>query len=90
MDIEESINAPSIFLPVADYSNPLAPKFTIRVMEGEFPEKVLEDSGLTIQKLPASERRYAQGLWLGIYRDPYTKKLKAVSPPYATGSALAY
>ncbi len=90
MDIEASINAPSIFLPMADYSNPFSPTYTIRVMDGEFPESVLKDSGLTIQQLPASERRYAQGLWIGIYRDPTTKKLKAVSPPYATGRALTY
>ena len=90
MDVEEAVNAPSIFLPLADYSNPLSPKYTIRVMEGAFPKKVLEESGLTIQEIPASERRYAQGLWIGIYRDPVTKKLKAVSPPYATGRALAY
>jgi len=90
MDIEEAVNAPSIFLPSGDYSNPMAPKFTIRVMEGAFPKKVLEESGLTIKEIPASERRYAQGLWVGIYRDPVTKELKAVSPPYATGCALAY
>lgn len=90
MDIEEAVNAPSIFLPSADYSNPMSPKFTVRVMEGAFPKQVLEESGLTIKELPASERRYAQGLWVGIYRDPITKTLKAVSPPYATGRALAY
>lgn len=90
MDIEEAVNAPSIFMPSADYTNPMMPKYTIRVMEGAFPKKVLENSGLTIKELPASERRYAQGLWVGIHRDPKTKKLKAVSPPYATGCALAY
>ena len=90
MDIEASINAPSILFPLADYTNPFSPKYTIRVMEGEFPKKVLEESGLTIQEVPASERRYTQGLWIGIHRDPITKKLKAVSPPYATGRALAY
>jgi len=90
MDIEAAVNAPSIFLPTADYANPMSPKYTVRVMDGAFPKKVLEDSGLTIQELPATERRYAQGLWIGIYKDPITKELKAVSPPYATGSALAY
>jgi len=90
MDIEAAVNAPSIFLPKSDYSNPLSPKFTVRVMEGAFPKKVLENSGLTIQELPATERRYAQGLWIGIYKDPVTNELKAVSPPYATGRALAY
>lgn len=90
MDIEEAVNSPSIFLPSADYSNPMSPKYTIRVMEDAFPKTVLEDSGLSTKEIPASERRYAQGLWVGIHRDPITKKLKAVSPPYATGCALAY
>ncbi len=90
MDIESAVNAPSIFLPLADYANPISPTYTVRVMEGAFPKKVLEESELSIQEIPANERRYAQGLWVGIYKDPNTGQLKAVSPPYATGCALAY
>ena len=89
-NIEEAVNAPSLFLPLIDISNPVAPKYTVRVMEGDFSKEVLEDSGLKIQEIPPSDRRYAQGLWIGIYKDPATGKLSAVSPPYATGSALAY
>jgi len=89
-DIEEAVNGPSILYTVGDYSNPMAPKFTVRVMEGDFPKKVIEDSGLTVEEIPPNKRRYAQGLWIGIQKDPVSKELKAVSPPYATGCALAY
>jgi len=51
-----------------------------------FPDSVLEQSGLPAMKIPASERRYTQGLWVGIYRDPKTGKLKAAAPLYATGT----
>lgn len=90
MDVEEAVNAPSLLMPSIDATVPTAPKYTVRVMEGAFPERVLEESGLPVAKIPASERRYTQGLWVGIYRDPKTGKLKAASPPYATGTALAY
>jgi gamma-glutamyltranspeptidase/glutathione hydrolase len=90
MDVEEAVNAPSILMPLADLTDPASPKFTVRVMEGAFANSVLEQSGLPFVKIPASERRYTQGLWVGIYRDPQLGKLKAASPPYATGTALAY
>ena len=90
MDAKQAVDAPAIFLPRIDISNPLAPKYTVRVMQGAFPEKVREDSGLPILALPASERRYTQGLWIAIHRDPVSGELQAVSPPYATGRALAY
>jgi len=90
MDIEEAVNAPSIFLPLIDASVPIAPKMTVRVMEGDFPQSVLDNSGLPILEIPAKERRYAQGLWLGIEYEPKTGNMTAVSPPYANGKALAY
>jgi len=90
MDIEEAVNSPSIFLPLIDASNPIAPKMTVRVMEDAFPQSVLKNSGLPILEIPAKERRYAQGLWVGIKFDPTTGKMTAVSPPYANGRALAY
>ncbi|MBY0434966.1 MAG: gamma-glutamyltransferase [Cyclobacteriaceae bacterium] len=90
MDVEEAVNAPCILMPEADATVPTAPKWTVRVMEGAFPDSVLQQSGLPVKQIPASERRYTQGLWVGIYRDPQTGKLKAVSPPYATGTAFAY
>jgi len=45
---------------------------------------------LPILEIPAKERRYAQGLWVGIEYDPNTGKMMAVSAPYANGKALAY
>jgi gamma-glutamyltranspeptidase/glutathione hydrolase len=90
MDVEEVVNAPSLLMPDADYSVPEAVKVTVRVMAGAFPDSVLQKSGLPIKQIPASERRYTQGLWVGIYRDPLTGKMKAASPPYATGTAFAY
>ncbi len=90
MDVEDAVNAPAILMPLADATVPTAPKYSVRVMEGAFPDSVLDRSGLPVVKIPASERRYTQGLWVGIYRDPKTGKLKAASPPYATGVALAY
>ncbi|MFM7092453.1 MAG: gamma-glutamyltransferase [Bacteroidota bacterium] len=90
MDVEDVVNAPCLLMPHVDVTVPAAPRFTVRVMEGSFPDSVLRSSGLPVKQIPASERRYTQGLWVGIYRDPMTGKMKAVSPPYATGSALAY
>ena len=72
-----------------DASDPKSPKTTVRVMEGDFSEKIIKESGLPISKHPAKDRRYMQGLWSGISRDPKTGTLEAVSPPYATGVALA-
>ena len=90
MDVEEAVNAPSILMPLADATVPTAPKYSVRVMEDAFPDSVLAQSGLPVVKIPPGERRYTQGLWVGIQRDPKTGKLKAASPPYATGTALAY
>lgn len=90
MNVKEAVDAPCIFLPKTDLSNPLAPKLYVQLMKGSFPEQVMKESGLPIIELPASDRRYNQGLWIGIYRDPETGELEACSPPYATGRALAY
>ena len=89
MSIEDAVNAPSILYPETDASDPKSPKTTVRVMEGDFSEKIIKESGLPISKHPAKDRRYMQGLWVGIYRNPETGLLEAVSPPYATGVALA-
>lgn len=89
MDIQDAVDAPSIFLPLTEVKG-MAAFNTVRVMKGAFPEEVLESSRLPILQIEAKDRRYAQGLWVGIYRDPATGQLKAVSPPYASGRALAY
>ncbi|MBX2817546.1 MAG: gamma-glutamyltransferase family protein [Saprospiraceae bacterium] len=90
MDIEEAVNAPSIFLPLIEASHPLIPKQSVRVMKGDFPPSVLESSKLPVIEILPQERRYAQGLWIGIEYDQKTKKMKAVSAPYANGKALAF
>ena len=59
-------------------------------MEDSFPQAVLDDSGLPILEIPAEQRRYAQGLWVGISYDPTTGQMTAVSPPYSNGRALAH
>ena len=89
MSIEDAVNAPSILFPETDASDPKSPKTTVRVMEGDFSEKIIKESGLPISKHPAKDRRYMQGLWGGVYRNPETGLLEAISPPYATGVALA-
>ena len=90
MSIEEAMNAPSILYPALDMSNPESPKTTVRVMEGDFTENVIKESGLPISQHPSKDRRYMQGLWIGIFKDPKTGLIQAVSPPYATGVAHAY
>jgi len=88
MDVKEAVDAPALFMPVPNAEQP--PKSTMRVMEGAFPAEVIEDSGIPVQQIRASGRRFAQGLWVGISRDPKTGELKAASPPYATGMAFSY
>ena len=40
--------------------------------------------------MPLLLRSHKQGLWVGMTFDPETGMMKAVSPPYAHGSTLAY
>ena len=88
MDVKQAVDAPALFLPFPNAEQP--PKSTMRVMEGAFPVEVIEGSGIPVEQIPASGRRFAQGLWVGISRDPETGELKAASPPYATGMAFSY
>ena len=93
MDVKEAVDAPAFFLPrpVLDPSSSEAvPKWVVRVMAGEFDDAVLEASGLPLEQLPAEKRRYTQGLWAGISRDPESGDLKAASHPYTNGRAFAY
>ena len=61
------VNAPSILFPETDASDPKSPKTTVRVMEGDFSEKIIKESGLPISKHAAKDRRYMQGLWTVSY-----------------------
>ena len=93
MNVKDAVDAPAFFLPrpVLDPSSGEAvPKWVVRVMEGEFDDAVLEASGLPVERLPAEQRRYTQGLWAGISRDPDTGDLMAASHAYTNGRAFAY
>jgi len=91
MTPKQALDAPSIFMPQIDGigGDPSAMTQIIRVMDGEFPDEVLEGTELPIKKIPAEERRFAQGLWVGISRDPETGELNAASHPYTNGQAFA-
>ncbi len=93
MDVKEAVDAPAFFLPlpVGDADSAEQPlRWVVRVGEGEFDEAALKASGLPIEQLSPDERRYAQGLWAGISRDPETGELRAASHPYTNGRAFAY
>ena len=93
MNVKEAVDAPAFFLPrpILDASSAEAvPKWVVRVMAGEFDDAVLEASGLPVEQLPAEQRRYTQGLWAGISRDPESGDLMAASHPYTNGRAFAY
>ena len=93
MNVKEAVDAPAFFLPrpvLDEASAEAVPKWVVRVMEGEFDEAVLEASGLPVERVPAERRRYTQGLWAGISRDPDTGDLMAASHAYSNGRALAY
>ena len=93
MNVKEAVDAPAFFVPrpvgdMNDTDDP--PEWVVRVMSGDFDEAVLAASGLPIEQLTAERRRYAQGLWAGISRDPDTGELASASHPYTNGQALAY
>jgi len=93
MSPKEAVDAPAFLAqrPVGgDVSNGVPPQWIVRVMEGDFPKEVLNESGLPIEEVQADDRRYMQGLWAGIYRDPETGEIRAASHPYSNGQALAY
>ena len=93
MNVKEAVDAPAFFLPrpILDAaSGEAAPRWVVRVMTGEFDDAVLEASGLPVEQLPAEQRRYTQGLWAGISRDPATGDLMAAAHPYTNGRAFAY
>lgn len=92
MTPKEAVDAPAFFLPrpIGDFLAGEIPTWVVRVMEGDFPPEVLEGSGLPVEELPATERRYTQGLWVGIARDPATGELRTAAHPYTNGRAFAW
>jgi len=91
MSPKQALDAPSFFLPETRVDPKTGmPNNTARVMEGEFDQALLDKTGLPVNQITPAERRMAQGLWVGIARDPKTGELRAASHPYTNGQALAY
>jgi len=91
MNPKEALDAPSMLSNElnGDLGNPASIKSYVRVMEGDFPDEVLSGSGLPIKTVKPAGRRYSQGLWVAIERDPDTGEMRAASHPYTNGQALA-
>jgi gamma-glutamyltranspeptidase/glutathione hydrolase len=88
MTIEQAADAPRLLLPIS--ANGDVKTLTLRVIEGEFPDAVLEETGLNVKRLPPADTRFAQGLWVAIQRDTETGELTAISPSYTNGQAAAF
>jgi gamma-glutamyltranspeptidase/glutathione hydrolase len=88
MSIEQAANAPRLLLPIARDGN--VKQLTLRVMDGEFSAKVLQETGFEVRHLTPAETRFAQGIWVAIQRDMATGELSAISPSYTNGQAAAF
>jgi gamma-glutamyltranspeptidase/glutathione hydrolase len=88
MTLEETANAPRLLLPISPDGSHR--ELILRVVDGEFPESVLEETGLEVKRLQPVEARFAQGLWVAIRRDPESGELTAISPTYTNGQATAF
>jgi len=90
MSPKEALDAPSILYPqMESITDPTKMTQIVRVMEGEFSEELMERTGLPYKFMQPEDRRYSQGLWVGIARDPASRALSAASHPYTNGRALA-
>ena len=90
MTPKQALDAPSILFPqIENLTDLTKTSQTVRVMKGDFPQELLQATGLPYKEIEAKDRRYAQGLWVGIARDPMTGELNAASHPYTNGQALA-
>lgn len=87
MTIEEAADAPRLLLPISPDGSQR--ELILRVVDGEFPDEVLDATGLEIKSIPPAEARFAQGLWVAVRRDPQTGELTAISPRYTNGQATA-
>lgn len=87
MTIEQAVGAPRLLLPIA--SDEKVKNLVLRVIDGEFPQTVLDETGFEIRRLSPSETRFAQGLWVAVQRDTSTGELTAISPSYTNGQAAA-
>lgn len=90
MTLKQALDAPSILYPKMDgLRDEGLPSSTVRVMRGDFSRELLEATGLPFEEIEPEARRYAQGLWVAIGRDPETGLLTAASHPYTNAQALA-
>jgi gamma-glutamyltranspeptidase/glutathione hydrolase len=91
MTPKQALDAPAMFYPKTDIDFEAGTSTqSVRVMKGDFPIALLEEMGLAYEEIAPKERRYAQGLWIGIARDPETGELNAASHAYTNGQAVAY
>ncbi|ALH79541.1 gamma-glutamyltransferase [Sphingopyxis macrogoltabida] len=88
MDLEQTANAPRLLLPISPDASQR--ELILRVVDGEFPDEVLDATGLEIKRIQPVEARFAQGLWVAIRRDAATGELTAISPTYTNGQATAF
>lgn len=88
MTLEDAANAPRLLLPISPDGS--QKQLVLRVIDGEFPDAVLDDTGLEIRRVKPEEARFAQGLWVAIRRDRQSGILTAISPRYTNGQAAAF
>ena len=87
MTVEEAVDAPRLLLPISHDGKQR--ELLLRVVDGEFPQELLDATGLEIKAISPAEARFAQGLWVAIARDSGTGRLTAISPSYTNGQATA-
>ena len=90
MTIDEAVRAPDFFFPLWDEE---AGGWVVRVEEGQFPHRVLEESGLRYLEVPSEDLTVGgggEGKWAGVSRDPETGELRAASHPRSNSAAFAY
>lgn len=88
MTVEQAANAPRLLAPMAPDGD--FKKLILRVVDGEFPDHVLRETGLEVKRVAAADARFIQGLWVAIQRDPDSRELLAISPSYNNGQPAAY
>lgn len=87
MEPKAASDAPSLLFPQMGAGGFAAQ--IVRVCRGEFPQAVLDETGLEIIQVDVEQLRLAQGIWVGVARDA-DGGLKANAPLYTSGYAVAY
>lgn len=89
MQPKAASDAPSLLFPQPSGGFAGFGEMTIRVCRGEFPQAVLDETGLEIIQVDVEQLRLAQGIWVGVARNA-DGALKANAPLYTSGYAVAY